>query len=152
MKCRRLVGKNLVWFGSYGKDSDGHALFYNDGKPHQTYNEQELGVLGTLNFLKTINRHDNYTTKQDGVANSLTQRLSVIQGELWFAINYGFPLTNSNLSKGVYDAYVTSRILEHPEVKDILQFTSLINNHSYECKVLVSTIYGNIEINSAQSY
>ena len=129
MNCRRVKrvnGKNIiVWFGSYGVNKDGTAKFYN------------------------INdKHDNISTEQEGVADSLTQRLSVIEGELWYSITEGLPLLNKVKSKVELDATITEIIFGHSDVLEISTLESQINDkREYSAKITVETSYGEITIN-----
>ena len=127
MNCRRIktwIDENgnkrmdIVWFGSYGKNVDGTAKFFSETK------------------------HDNYATQQEAVANSLTQRLNVLKGELWYAINYGIPLIDKLKSKTTLDAFVATTISSHPNVVNILEFTSSIKNRKYSCNVRIMSEYG----------
>ena len=92
---------NVVWFGSYGITADGHSKFYN---------ENDI--------------HDNFADKQQGVCDSLTQRLSVIRGELWYNINFGLPLLEKIESKIAIDAAISEIVLAHPDVEEIATFES----------------------------
>ena len=97
-------------------------------------------------FYNENDKHDNYAEKQEGVATSLTQRLSVIKNELWYNVNEGLPLIDKYRNKNVIDSYVASTILKHPDVINISEFTSSLNKNSYSCKVVVNTIYGNVDL------
>lgn len=128
MKTRRIKTDNLghrhiVWFGSYGKNDDGTAKFYS-----------------------STNKHDNYSSEQQSVVDGLTQRLSVIKGELWYKINEGVPLFDKFKSKAIIDSELLSIISSHPDVKSILSFESVINKTSYSCNVKILTIYGEVEV------
>lgn len=128
MKCRRIVQtgntKTVVWFGSYGIDNNGNALFYSDDK------------------------HDNYAEEQQGVADSLTQRLSVIRGELWYAVRYGLPLLEKIRSKVLMDSSVAEIVLQQPDVKSILTFDSSIDSKTktYSCEMTVESVYGAVDV------
>ncbi len=128
MNCRRVKredGKNIiVWFGSYGINEDGTAKFYN------------------------INdKHDNISTEQEAVADSLTQRLSVIEGELWYSITEGLPLLNKIKSKIELDASVTEIVLGHPDVVSITSFSSQVNDkREYSTTFTVETEYGSLDV------
>ena len=162
MKCRRMVGKNIVWFGSYGKDKDGHALFYNGGKAHKEYDEDNMPLdpsvandnnrKAVIRYLSKIDRHDNYAKDLDAVAQSLQQNLSVIRGELWYNVDFGMPLTSSNLSKGILDSYVVDAILDNLYVYSIATFDSLVSNHHYKATFEANTIYGTAEVVSEKVY
>ena len=131
MKCRRNKlderGKQtLVWFGSYGKNENGTAKFFNPQ-----------------------NKHDNYSERQEGVRDSLIQRLSIIKGELWYKASYGLPLMDKIKNKGIYDSIVISIINSHPDVKNIVYFNSEMVEHEYRMNFIVNTIYNEeIEISS----
>ena len=113
MKCRNSIDKNIVWFKSYGIDEEGKA--------------------------KKVD--ENFVENEKAVAQSLKQKLSVIQGELWYHINYGLPLYNKVKSKGVLDAVILGILEDHPSVKKIIDFKSSIVNHKYTFTFTVNTIY-----------
>lgn len=113
MKCRNSIDNNIVWFGSYGIEEDGKA--------------------------KKVK--ENFVENEKAVAQSLKQKLSVIQGELWYHINYGLPLYNKVKSKGVLDAVILGILEDHPSVKKIINFKSSIVNHKYTFTFTVNTIY-----------
>lgn len=127
MRTRRVKKDNdklnVVWFGSYGKNSDGTAKFYNPD-----------------------DKHDNYSDEQQGVADSLMQRLSVIEGELWYNVEIGLPLLEKNKTKLSMDAAVSEMILEHPNVIQIEQFESEIINNKYSAYVIIQSTYGTLEL------
>lgn len=141
MKCRRLkleydaggniLRRDIVWFGSYGINHDGTAKFYNAN-----------------------NKHDNYATEKQAVADSLTQRLNVLQGELWYAVNTGFPLWDKHKNTNVLDIYITSTILKHPDVSEVIEFSSEItqkegkNYYIYSANVRIMTKYGELTIST----
>ena len=113
MRCRNSIGNNIVWFKSYGIEEDGKA--------------------------KKVD--ENFVENEKAVAQSLKQKLSVIQGELWYHINYGLPLYNKVKSKGVLDAVILGILEDHPSVKKIINFKSSIVNHKYTFTFTVNTIY-----------
>lgn len=127
MRCRRLkkVGNthNLVWFGSYGKNLDGTAKFYNDN-----------------------DKHDNYADNQQGVADDLVQRLSIIQNELWYAFEYGLPLFAKVTKVVEIDMEVMEIILSHENVYSIISFNSWLDKHTYHANVKVQSTFGLIDI------
>lgn len=122
MSCRRIVDGNVVWFGSVGTDVNGKALFISSDK------------------------HDNYSTEAESVKDSLTQRLSVIRGELWNDIYTGLPLLEKTKSTSSMDSAIAEIILKHPNVYSILTFTSKMEKTSYHCSVTVQTTYGIVEV------
>lgn len=123
--------RDIVWFGSYGINHDGTAKFYNAN-----------------------NKHDNYATEKQAVADSLTQRLNVLQGELWYAVNTGFPLWDKHKNTNVLDIYITSTILKHPDVSEVIEFSSEItqkegkNYYIYSANVRIMTKYGELTIST----
>lgn len=133
MRCRRnkIVSDSanqrdfrVVWFGSYGTDENGKALFFDKD-----------------------NKHDNFSSKQQAVVDSLTQRLSVLKGELWYSINEGLPLLDKTKSKLSLDSALGSIILKHPDVTNIVEFNSKIVNRKYHADVKILSVYGEISIN-----
>lgn len=129
MKCRRINPDNgmIVWFGV--KDVI----------------QNETGINEAV-FQDENNKHANYATGSEGVANSLRQRLSVLKHELWYDYNRGMPLPDKARSKAIIDAYVIQTILEHPDVIDIEGFESEQERNNYTCYFVVNTIYGQIEL------
>lgn len=129
MKCRRINPDNgmIVWFGV--KD-----VIRNEAGENQAIFQDET------------NKHANYATGSEGVANSLRQRLSVLKHELWYDYNRGMPLPDKARSKAIIDAYIIQTILEHPDVIDIEGFESEQERNNYTCYFVVNTIYGQIEL------
>lgn len=128
MNCRRVKrenGKNIiVWFGSYGVNEDGTAKFYN-----------------------AQNKHDNISTEQEGVADSLTQRLSVLEGELWYSITEGLPLLDKIKSRIELDATITEIIFSHSDVVEITKLESQLNDKKeYSASISIETSYGTINL------
>lgn len=133
MRCRRIKvwydenntkHTSVVWFGSYGIDDNDNAKFVN---PHD--------------------KHDNFADKQQGVADSLTQRLSVIKKELWYNVSYGLPLFDKQKSKLAIDAFVGSTITSHPDVVSIKSFDSKVVDKKYTCNTVIITKYGEMTLN-----
>ena len=129
MKCRRINPDNgmIVWFGV--KD-----VIRNEAGENQAIFQDET------------NKHANYATGSEGVANSLKQRLSVLKHELWYDYNKGMPLPDKARSRAIIDAYIIQTILEHPDVIDIEGFESEQERNNYTCYFVVNTIYGQIEL------
>ena len=132
MKCRRLkiyedeTGQHteLVWFGSYGKNQDGSSKFYSD-----------------------VNKHDNFADKQEGVKDSLIQRLSIIRRELWYNTLYGLPIANKEKSKLTIDAEISKIVMSHPDVVRIITFNSNIINKKYNCYMEILSTFGELTLN-----
>lgn len=138
MKCRRMkiwkdeFGKehrDIVWFGSYG------------------VNKYRTAKRANEDYSTKFVAHDNYATEQEGVVNSLIQRLSVIQGELWWQMDYGLPLFSKIKSKALIDSAIVDITLEHTNVIEFTSFTSTLENHNYTCTFEVLTTFGSIEVN-----
>lgn len=127
MTCRRLkkIGNtnHLVWFGSYGKNDDGTAKFYNPD-----------------------DKHDNYGDNQQGLCDDLVQRLSIIQTELWYAVEYGLPLFNKITKKAELDIEVLDIINSHPDVYSIVDFESETRGRTYTATATIQSIYGIITL------
>lgn len=85
---------------------------------------------------------NNYVSDTDAVVASLTQRLSVLKGELWYQVNYGLPLTDKIRSTKIFDAVICDIITSHPGVTGIVNFSSSIENHTYRFNAEILTIYG----------
>lgn len=117
LRCRAMKDKNVVYFGSYGKNEDGTAM-----------------------------KADNFSSNNQAVADSLTQRLSVIKSELWYAVDYGVPLLDKLRSKLQVDFVVADMIERHPDVVNIEEFISEVVDHKYTCHVKVNTTYGLVDI------
>lgn len=119
-----------VWL--YGNISTG-LLYDEDGRK-----------VGSIEIYRK--KANNYVDKQEAVASSLTQRLSILKGELWYAIREGLPLFEKNTNKAVFDTYIMNKVLQHPNVKGFKDFKSSVNKHTYSCSMSVQTEYGDIEI------
>lgn len=123
MRCRRIKkidGRNeVVWFGSYGKNGD-RTLFFSP-----------------------TDKHDNFSDQQQGVSDSLTQRLSVLREEIWYDIDYGLPLFDK-VRKPAMDSFICSTVLSHPDVISIDEFSSQVINNKYSCSMTVVSVFGNV--------
>ena len=100
--------------------------------------------------LKTINGKESaasFVDEKEGIISSLTERLSVLQGELWYKASYGQPITSITKSKILMDSFIVKVIESHPDVKSIDYFESYIENKKYYCYTTINTTYGNIELN-----
>lgn len=122
-RISRFADENrVVWFGSYGMNTDGTAMFVNE-----------------------YDTHDNFSSEKEMVADSLTQYLSVIKGEIWYAINYGLPLID-NLSKIEMDVEVADIVMSHPYVENIDLFESTLDKLHYSCHMTLKTTFGELEL------
>lgn len=141
MRCRRIVDGKIVWFGSKGLQK---AVRCSD----ETIASDNLFVTENMValFYNKNDKHDNYADKQQGVADSVTQRLSVIRGELWYKIGYGIPLLEKVKSKSIIDANVIQTIVEHPDVNTIKDFNSHVDKHHYHCSMTIVTLWGDVNL------
>ena len=141
MRCRRIIKQPngtyyLVWFGckSTTLQTDDKIC----GAPYTYAHKSE--------FFNENNKHDNYSSGQQGLTYSLIQRLSVLQHELWYDYENGMPIIDKTKSKAVIDAYVIKTILNHPDVISIEEFESNIEQHSYSCNVKINSVFGVLEL------
>lgn len=106
----------------------------------------EKNVEYKAKFYNENNKHDNYSSEQQGVIDSLLQRLSVLKYELWYNYEYGIPLLDKVRNKGTIDSSVINVISEHPDVLTLVNYESeILEDGTYSAYFIVSTIYGNIE-------
>lgn len=98
-------------------------------------------------FYDEADKHNNYSTGLEAVRNCLIQRLSIIKGELWYNMSFGQPLLDKNKHKDTFDAHIVAVVLQHPDVKEIKQFDSKLEGHSYYCKLNIMTKYGDVIVN-----
>ena len=131
MRVRRIIDESsgttrqrtIVWFGSYGTNTD-----------------------GTAKFVNLSNKHDNFSSENTMVRDCLIQRLSVIQHELWYNYQYGMPLVDEDTAKVTIDNFVMKTIQEHQDVLEITSFTSNLDKHNYHCDVQFTTKFGNTSL------
>ena len=129
MRTRTLQNNTVVWFGSYGLDKE---------KPVYAHDGSLIGY--------QAKKAENFSNQQQGVRDSLVQRLSVLKGELWYKISFGIPLFDKVHSKTLIDTHVASVVTSHPDVQRIENFESSLQNHRYTCNMSIVTIYGNIQL------
>lgn len=122
--------RKVVWFGSYGKNTDGSSKLVED------YNTSN----------KTLSTY-NFDDGNKAITDSLIQKLSVIKNELWYNMNFGLPLCEKIKSKLEIDSKIIDVILSTTDVIGIEYFLSQIINKTYECSVTINTTFGNINLN-----
>lgn len=126
MRCRKLnrsqSGKSdVIWFGSYGKNPDGTAKFVDD--------------------------HESYSSEKQYVADAIQQKLSIIQGELFFDMQHGLPLLDKVKDKILIDVAMSSIILKNEHVLAIEKLDSkFLPTGEYKAEVQISTEFGLIDI------
>ena len=131
MRVRRVMDEHsgttrrrtIVWFGSYGTNTD-----------------------GTAKFVNMNDKHDNFSSENTMVRDCLIQRLSVIQHELWYNYQYGMPLVDEDTAKVTIDNFVMKTIQEHQDVLEITSFSSNLDKHNYHCDVQFTTKFGNTSL------
>lgn len=131
MRVRRVMDERsgttrrraIVWFGSYGTNTD-----------------------GTTKFVNPNDKHDNFSSENTMVRDCLIQRLSVIQHELWYNYQYGMPLVDDDTAKVTIDTFVMKTIQEHQDVLEITSFSSNLDKHNYHCDVQFTTKFGNTSL------
>ena len=121
MRCRRIKDDTIVWFGSYGVNQDGTAKFFNAN-----------------------NKHDNFSTDAEAVKDDLTQKLSIIQNELWYDIYFGLPLLEKINSKANMDSELIEIVMSQEGVKSVKEFSSMFINHNYSANLKIETNFGEI--------
>lgn len=114
LRTRNIINGDVVWFGSAGKTDDNKISA------------------------------ENFVQGQQSVVAGLKQRLSVLKGELWYKANFGLPLFDKVKTKALIDAFISSTILSHPDVQEIISFSSTVENKKYLCDVQISTTFGQI--------
>ena len=140
MRCRQIVNvdgqtKQVVWFNRIVLSTPAVCS-------DKTICSNDLACSDGFTY-KTM---DNYVDRQAGVASSLTQRLSIIRGELWYAVNEGLPIADKVSSKAIIDAKIIEIVSKHPDVKSITEFTSVKDKHSYTCSFKANTTYGELVV------
>lgn len=129
---------NVVWFGSTGRKQKGFDNAIWDSSIWDS--EQGKAVFYD-------DKHTNFSEKQQSVVDGLTQRLSIVKGELWYAMSYGLPLFDRNRSKVEFDSFILKTITSHPDVDSVISFVSQVLNAHYTCNVKIQSKYGPIDIN-----
>lgn len=124
--------------GSYEYWSPNDRAFYSEivpGVRERIFAAPYYSSDGTVTFVS--DKVENYTENSQAVADSLTQRLSVIKGELWYQVNYGLPLMEKQRGTNVLDLVIGDIISSHPGVASLDSYISKVVGHeySYECKI-----------------
>lgn len=89
---------------------------------------------------------DNFSSEQEGIKDSLTQKISVLKKELWYNINYGMPIANKERSKLAVDSFIATCVESHPDVIRIENFSSKIVNRQYSCYMTIVSKYGDLKL------
>ena len=126
MRCRQYIKyKNelgeektdVVWFNSYGKNISNSSL-----------------------------RTNNFANDNNAISQLLTQKLSILKGELWDNISYGLPLLEKQKSKYVFDSFIISTIEQNKNIIKIVEFNYKIYNNEYFANMIISTDFGDLEL------
>ena len=171
MKCRSLSKNNsIIWFGKdllepasysfYRLDATGKSGYLDkivtdgevitiDGIAYTVSISGIVGVLlnndevaGVVSLSAAKTPLDNYSTDSAAVADSLTQRLSVIKGELWYQVNFGLPLADKQRSTNIFDFIICDIITSHPGVASLDKYTSKTDGHTYTYTCEITSVYG----------
>lgn len=118
----------------YEHDSDGDLVIY------RSSNKVEKDESGNI---------DSYANSREAVSQSLIQRLSLIEGELYHYTTSGFP-SFKKANKNILDSYVIRVILNHPEVRSISSYQSKVENRIYYMNANIVTIYGELSFSKKQ--
>lgn len=118
MRVRAVKDRNIVFFGSYGKDADGKALKYDENM-------------------------NSFSEEQQYICDDLYQKLSTIKGELWWAVEYGEPL-HPQTTQDLINLFILGEIDKIKEVNEVIEFDSWIEKGKYHCHMILQSIYGNI--------
>lgn len=143
MKTRRTkLTKNygssnmsVIWFGSAGSKQllcSNSLICAND----------QIIYSNLSDFYNENDKHDNFSSGQQGVVDGLRQKLSVLKHELWYNISYGLPLFDKIKSKAAIDAHIVNVINTHRNVTSIESFASSIKDKKYTCSMKIVTDYG----------
>lgn len=153
------IGKKIAVYFDY--EFPEVKLFYNDGNnlpqtitgyltqiPSKIYyvGNSPCKITIIFNDVSEIVYTNNFDDKRVGIKNSLVQKLSTLQNELWFDYLFGMPITNKAKSKLTIDSFIISTIDQEPNIKSIKKFDSKIENKHYFCDMIVETDFGDLEI------
>lgn len=119
MRVRAVKDRNIVFFGSYGKDADGKALKYDSNM-------------------------NSFSEEQQYICDDLYQKLSTIQGELWYAFEFGEPLYPQT-TQDLINIFILGEIDKIEEVNEVIEFESWIEKAKYHCKMVLQSIYGIVD-------
>ena len=139
---------------SFVLNGDRYYMIFDEGSAINGKIYAEIsGSLGSPigEFAYTNKPVKNYSEGAEGVADSLTQRLSVIKGELWYQVNFGLPLLNNYVSPTIFDMVIQDIIVSHPGVVGLTGFTSRKNGHTYTFSGVIQTVFGE-DISISNSY
>lgn len=90
----------------------------------------------------------------DQVVQNIKIRLLFIRGEFFADVRKGIPYFSDEFTKGdrsIIDSFIKAEILETPEVRNMLSYTSSFdpNSRTYSISCEVDTIYGTATINQS---
>ena len=104
-----------------------------------------LNEYGTAKLYDNV-QHNNFSKEQQAVSDSLNQSLSVIKNELWYNYNFGVPLESQNKTKLNIDIFIINTINENTDVKNIIEFNSMVEKGHYSCNMIVDTVFGKVAL------
>ena len=167
---KNVIGQNfkVVGFGECSTNphvylyDENNTMFFNSNLPKETKELRGVLTSPVAKIWVGSNTYDevhlylypyqlkissnNFLENQSGVATSLTQRLSIIKGELWYKVSHGLPLYDNVSKKIEMDAAVLKIVNEHPDVITVNNFNSSIIKHTYKCSMEIISKYGELEL------
>jgi hypothetical protein len=95
----------------------------------------------------------SFYTDADAVTQAIQTKLLMFQGEWWEDTTDGLPMFQQILGTNggtpnvtAVDLIVQSRIVETPNVNNIVSYTSSYKNKTYTAPAVVNTTYGNVTV------
>lgn len=116
------------------------SINYPQRESKLVYDKNKYNTSNPYTYVESQNF--SYATGGEGVKNALIPRLSVIKGELWYKSSYGLPLMDKIKSKGIYDSIIVKYITDYPDVNNLEEFISTLEEHTYTFNCVIETIYG----------
>lgn len=104
-----------------------------------------LEQYGTAKLFDNV-QHNNFSKEQQSVADSLNQSLSVIKNELWYNYNFGVPIESQNKTKLNIDIFIIDIINSNSDVKNIIEFNSIVDKGHYHCNMVIDSVFGKVEL------
>lgn len=104
-----------------------------------------LNEYGTAKLYDNI-QHNNFSKEQQAVSDSLNQSLSVIKNELWYNYNFGIPIESQNKTKLNIDIFIINTINSNSDIKNIIEFNSIVEKGHYSCNMIVDTVFGKVAL------
>lgn len=131
-----------IFFSHYIVEKDDLHMTLTLRDTHEESNYRVCFIFHFFNeTISASNDKSDYASHQEGVKDSLIQRLSVLKNELWYRSSYGLPLFDKIRNKAIIDSVVIDIITSHPDVTNLVNFSSTMDKHSYNLNFSAATIY-----------